>query len=418
MSIRQVGGATLGVLLGLQVLDSVDGAMFVVFAPEIRESLGLSPSAIAIVSALAGVTVSIAALPLGMLGDRHPRTVIAGVCTLAWAVAAALLGLVTTLWQAVAIRILAGLGKANEGPIQAAILTDAYPTVVRGRVLGIHRGGQPLGIIAGPLLAAAVAAVVPAGQEAWRWAFLLLAVPALLLGVATLRLPEPSRGIAPGPAPTLWAAFARLRRIRTFYLVMLSLGAFGLCVTTIPVYLFLILEDQLGQGVTARGVIASVGSAGGLAGAVLGGIYADRLFRRSPAASLYLAGGAIATLGVGFALQAYAPTVAAFLIVGTVTQALLFAGLVSLSLIVASVTPPDLRATGFALVGLYLAVVGGFGGALITAVAEQAWGPRTAIAVVAPTASVVAGLLLVAATRHLSRDLAQVAGVHPVPSDV
>src|SRR5262245_12147632 len=128
------GPATVGVLAGLQLLDSVDGAMLVVFAPEIRDALGLTPTEIAVVAALAGVLVSLGALPLGLLGDRRRRTAIAGVCTLVWAVAAGLLGLVQSLWQIVVVRVVAGIGKANEGPIQNAILTDAYPPSGRGRI--------------------------------------------------------------------------------------------------------------------------------------------------------------------------------------------------------------------------------------------------------------------------------------------
>lgn len=407
MTLRRVlatgGRATIGVLVGLQVLDSVDNVMFVVFAPEIRESLNISSAAVAVVGALAGVVVSLAALPLGLLGDRHRRTTIAGVCTLVWAAAAGLLGLAHNLWQAVVIRIAAGIGKANEGPIQASILVDAYPPAGRGRVLGLHRGGQPIGIVTGPLLAAAFAALIPAEHEPWRWAFAFLAVPALLLGLSALRLPEPSRGPS---AVSPRGAFKRLMKIRTFVFVMIALGAFGMCVTTVPIYLNLVLEDHLGQSATARGVITSLCAVGGLVGAALGGALSDRLFRRSPAACVYLAAVALALLGIGFAVQAYAPSVVVYVVIGVLTQGMTFAGIVPLSLVVASVTPPGNRATAFALVGVHLALVGGLGGALVTGVAESFWGVRAAVAVVAPTASVLAGLVLTAAVRHVRGDIA------------
>jgi MFS family permease len=173
----------------------------------------------------------------------------------------------------------------------------------------------------------------------------------------------------------------------------------------VPIYLNLILGDHFGQGVMALGMIDAVSSVGGLTGAVLGGVYSDRLFRRSPKAALYLAAGAVAILGVGFAIQAYSPDVATFVVIGVVTSGTTFAGLVPLSLVVASVTPPEIRATAFALVGLYLAVVGGLGGALLTGVAEQLWGAQAAVAVVAPAASIVAALVLAAAAGHLLRDI-------------
>lgn len=427
MSFRDVlsagGRLTLGLLFGLALVDSIDGAMFAVFAPDIRASLHVGSTAVAIVGALAAVMVSFAALPLGSLGDRRRRTAIAGICTLAWAVSAFFLGLIQSLWQLVALRILAGIGQANQGPIQASILTDTYPPAGRGRVFGVQQLGLPLGIMVGPALAAIVAVVVPSGHAAWRWAFPTLAVVGVVVALGVLCLREPARGrfeqeallggeLPPDPHAlpvSLSAAFARLKKIRTFYSVMVALGAFGVSVTTVPIYLSLLLQDHFHQGDSARGVIGMVTAIGGLVGATLGGVYSDRLFRRSPSACLYMGSGALAVLGIGFAIQAYAPNVVTYVVVGNLTSAILFFGLVPLTLVVAAVTPAEFRATAFALVGLYLALVGGLGGALVTGLAEQAWGARAAIAVVAPAASILAGIVLASSASHLPRDIARAA---------
>ncbi|WP_439657206.1 MFS transporter [Lentzea sp. HUAS TT2] len=409
MSLRQVlsngGRATIGVLAGLQVLDSVDNVMFVVFAPEIRASLGISTAAVGVVGALAGVMVAVAALPLGLLGDRHRRTTIAGIATLVWAAAAGVLGLVQNLWQAVVVRVVAGIGKANEGPIQSSLLVDAYPPAGRGRVLGLHRGGQPLGIVTGPLLAAAFAAAIPEEHEPWRWAFAFLAVPAILLGLGALRLPEPRREHS---TATPRGVLRELRGIPTFMSVVVALGAFGISVTTVPIYLNVILEENLGQSAAARGLITAVCAVGGLLGAALGGAVSDRLFRRSPQACLHLAAGALSLLGIGFAVQAYAPDVTTYVVVGVLTQGMTFAGIVPLSLVVAAVTPKEFRATAFALVGMFTAVVGGLGGATLTGVAEKFLGEQVAVALVAPVASVAAGLVLTRGARHARHDIARV----------
>lgn len=408
-ALRQVfstgGRATVGVLAGLQVVDSADGVMFVVFAPEIRESLGISTGAVGVVASLTGVMVAVAALPLGLLGDRHRRTSIVGVATLVWAAAAGMFGLAQNLWQAVAVRVVTGIGKANEGPIQSSLLVDAYPPAVRGRALGLHRGGQPLGIVAGPLLAVAFAALIPEEHEPWRWAFAFLAVPALLLGLASLRLPEPARQHS---TATPRGAVKELRKIPTLVGVVIALGAFGVSVITVPTYLNVLLQEHHGQGAVARGLIMSVCAAGGLLGAVVSGMTSDRLFRRSPQACLHLAAGALSVLGVGFAVQAYAPDVTTYVVVGVVVQAMTFAGIVPLSLVVASVAPARFRSTAFGLVGVFMAAVGGLGGAIAGSVAEKLWGAQVAVALVAPAASVIAGLVLVSTARHVPGDIARV----------
>jgi hypothetical protein len=73
------------------------------------------------------------------------------------------------------------------------------------------------------------------------------------------------------------------------------------------------------------------------------------------------------------------------------------------------VTPKETRATAFGLVGVSVALAGGLGGALLTGAAESFWGERMAVAVTAPTASVLAGLVLLLAARHVLRDIARVA---------
>jgi ABC-type branched-subunit amino acid transport system ATPase component len=118
-------------------------------------------------------------------------------------------------------------------------------------------------------------------------------------------------------------------------------------------------------------------------------------------------GGALAVLGVGFGLQAYAPNVVTFTTIGVVSQAVLFAGLVPASPVVAAVTPYKLRSMGFALVGLYLSLVGGLGGAVLVAGIANSHGPRVAVAVVAPLASLAAGLLMSYASRFVRADIAQ-----------
>ena len=71
-------------------------------------------------------------------------------------------------------------------------------------------------------------------------------------------------------------------------------------------------------------------------------------------------------------------------------------------------TPAESRATAFALVGVVTALIGGLGGAVLTGAAEELWGVQAAVAVVAPAASVVAGVVLAATVRYVRQDVARV----------
>jgi ABC-type branched-subunit amino acid transport system ATPase component/predicted MFS family arabinose efflux permease len=422
-TVLRVGGtATIAVLFGLSLVDNLDQAAFVVLAPDIQRSLHVSTGVMGMVGAVAGLTMFLAAIPLGVLGDRSRRTTIAAVSTALWAVAAVMTGAVHALWQMVATRTVSGVGRANEQPIQSSILADAYPPEGRGRIFGLHRAAAPLGLLIGPAIAGGIASLA-GGRDGWRWAFVGFAIPATLLAVAALTLREPARGrfeqeaILGGelersgaelPVP-IGAAFARLKKVKTFAYLMAALAALGFAITTVPIYMNFILKDHFGLSAGGRGVVGSICAAGALAGALVGGRSADRIFRVRPERTLLLVGGAVAALGVGFACQAYAPNIASYVAIGVVTQALLFAGLVPASPVVAAVTPPRLRSTGFALISLYLSLVGGLLGAVLMAGLSSSLGDRLAVAIVAPISCVVACGVLVYGSRFVRADIAATA---------
>jgi ABC-type branched-subunit amino acid transport system ATPase component/predicted MFS family arabinose efflux permease len=419
--VKRGGKATIVVLFGLGMVDNLNNAAFSVLAPDIQRSLDLSDAAIGIIGALAGFTLFLAAIPLGALGDRYRRTTIAGISTAVWAVFAVLTGMVNAIWQMVGARIMTGMGQANEQPIQSSILADAYPPEGRGRIFAMHRGATPVGLLAGPALAGFIASLA-GGDEGWRWSFIVLGIPAALLALAVLLfVPEPKRGkyeqqevlgeevaeMESASHVSVGAAFARLKKISSFYYLMAALGAFGMAVVSVPIYLNLILDEELGMSAAQRGVMGTIAAAGGVVGAAYGGRTADSLFRKSPERAMIFIGGALAALGVGFALQANAPNPVVYTIVGVVTYAILFAGLVPLSPIVAAIVPYRLRSMGFAMVGLYLSLVGGIGGALLLGMISEASSERTAITLVAPIAGLVGGALVVYASRFIRSDIAR-----------
>jgi MFS family permease len=85
-----------------------------------------------------------------------------------------------------------GLGAvtAAAGPAIASLTGDFFPAIERARMYGYIITGELLGSGVGFALAGGVASVA-----SWRWAFALLALPAVLLSITIMRkLPEPRRG--------------------------------------------------------------------------------------------------------------------------------------------------------------------------------------------------------------------------------
>jgi ABC-type branched-subunit amino acid transport system ATPase component len=421
--VLRAGGVSLvAVLAGLVFVDNLTNSAFGVLGPNLQKSLHMSDLVLGVVGALGGLLSFTAAIPLGYFGDRFRRTALVGICSVGWAAFVMLTGAVHAVWQLVIAWGAAGLGKANEQPVHSALLADAYPIAGRNRIYALHRAAQPAGLVIGPALAGAIATLA-GGNGGWRWAFVAFAIPAGLLAVATFGLPEPRRGRnemqlvlgeemadAEGELRIpIAAAFARLKKVRTFYCFLCALGVLGLAFVTAPIYFNLYLHSHFHLGPGGRGVVGSIGALGGMVGVAIGGTAGDRLFRRSPEQSVYLSGALVAAFGVIVPLSLFVPNVVLFTMLNAVASAGVFAAFVPLTGLVAAVTPYQLRSMGFATIGLYLSLIGGLGGALLVGTIANSLGVRAALAIVTPPAALIGGALVAYGGRFVRRDMAQAA---------
>lgn len=126
------------------------------FLPLYVQQLGVQePAAIARWSGVAyGATFLSAALtaPLwGRLGDRYGRKLMLIRASLGMAVAMALIGMATAVWQLVALRLLAGLlGGYSSG--STILIAAQTPKAHTGWALGVLASGMMAGNVIGPLL--------------------------------------------------------------------------------------------------------------------------------------------------------------------------------------------------------------------------------------------------------------------------
>jgi ABC-type branched-subunit amino acid transport system ATPase component len=306
--------------------------------------------------------------------------------------------------------------------VQKALLTDAYPLAGRTRIFAAHYLANPIGSALGPLVAGITAAAV-GGTAGWRWAFVVIAIPAVVLAVLASRLKEPPRGhneqlavlgeitnVDDSELPiSVGAAFAALKKIRTYYWFMAGLGALGFAIVSGPIYVNLVLEDDFGLGPVGRGVVDTVTGLGSIVGLLIGGRYGEQFMRRAPERASKLAGVALASLAVTYPTAVYMPNVAAYVIVGTIGAAAVSTAIVPALSIVASVTPYRLRSMGFALTGVYLALIGGVGGAIVVGGLSDAHGERLAILISFPPAALLGGALIWYGSQFVRGDLANVA---------
>lgn len=419
--VRAGGTKMLLVLTALVTFDEFDRAAMTVLAPDIQDTLGVSDGVLAAASAAFGVMFVLGAIPLATLADRFPRTKVAAMATAVWSVVVFLTGFVVNAFSLFVARLGAGLGQSNVLPIHGPLLADTYPMAARGRIFALYAMGSPMGQLIAPAIVGAIADVA-GGEEGWRWAFFLIALPPAILALVTLTLPNPKRGrweqetvlgqqladdAKPLPTSTTMA-FARLRKIKTFYFMLVGLGVLGFALFSIPIFVSLHLEDEFGLSALERGTFFSLAFLPALIGIPFAGVVNDKLLRRSPARSLLLVAVLVLPLGPLVSIGMWMPsTILTFVFValGISSSRIAFS---AWGPVVAAVSPYRLRSQAFAMVGVYIFLLGAFFGAVLTGIISDAAGEPTALTIVTIPSSVIGAGLIAYGARHINHDISLV----------
>lgn len=129
---------------------------------------------------------------LGNLGDRMGRARAMGVSILFYSIFAGLGGFVTSSEQMLLLRFLVGLGVGGMWPNGVALVAECWPNASRPTVSGVLGAGINVGILA----LSQLVRFHPITPDAWRWIFMLAAVPAVLGILVLIALPESPKWLA------------------------------------------------------------------------------------------------------------------------------------------------------------------------------------------------------------------------------
>jgi ABC-type branched-subunit amino acid transport system ATPase component/predicted MFS family arabinose efflux permease len=416
------GGATVVPILLLFVLnlvDEFDQVAFGVFAPEIRDTFGISDATFTRITTVPGALLIMLIVPVGVLADRYNRVKLIAIAAVAWGSMTILTGASGFIGGGVlALLILArlgsGLGRLMNEPVHASLLADYYEPSTHGRVYAFHRLANPIGaflILVGGLL----------GQLfGWRVAFMLLAIPTFAAVVFITRLKEPVRGAsvnlslakqaeAAGEKIPFWEGVRRLSAIKTFkrfWIAAFFLGGPVLAIVSFFSFFFEKVYGVESPGVWGRGGITALYSAGVFTGTVLWGRLSDKTIGQFKLARMAQTGGfALGVTAVALVLTAVSPflplSIFFVVLVGVGS-----AGFLAFHLpITALVAPPRLRSLGFALFGFWFGIGAIIMSGFVAGIGENQ-GYRWGIAVLAVIVAF-AGAIYASAARFVERDVQQ-----------
>jgi len=195
IEVRLGGGTRARVVVVLACvlgLSGADTATVGASATELRSGLGITNTDIGLLVAVTSLVAALATMPFGVLADRVRRTWTLGAAIALWSIAMFWSAIVTSFDELLLSRLFLGIVTAAAGPLVASLVGDYFPAAERGRIYGYILAGELLGAGFGFAVTGDIATL------SWRAAFVVLAVPALVLAWFVVRLPEPRRG---GTAP-------------------------------------------------------------------------------------------------------------------------------------------------------------------------------------------------------------------------
>jgi MFS transporter, Spinster family, sphingosine-1-phosphate transporter len=401
--------SALCLLVGINLFNYIDRFVLAAVEPNIRATFFAAgdPNAMAKTGTLAPaflITYMLAAPVLGFLADRVSRWLVVGVCVILWSFATAASGFAATFAALFVTRIFVGIGEGGYGPAAPTILADYFPLSMRGRVMAVFCGAIPVGSALGYVLGGLIN-----HQFGWRWAFYLVAIPGIILGIVCFLQKDPRATpgmVSASNAGERRGAYRSLLRNRSFVINCLAQTAMTFALGGLAFWMsaYLIFRKQPPElGTPIFGGITVVA---GLLSTLLGGVMADRLQKRF-AGSYFLVSGVGMLAAFPFLIaMLYTPFPLAWVFLfGAVFFVFLNTGPSNAAL--ANVVRPQIRAAAFALNILIIHLLGdALSPPLLGAVAGH-YDMNVAFLVVS-AAMLISGVIWIFGMKYLASDTAAV----------
>jgi len=398
----------LALLLGINLFNYIDRFVLAAVEPNIRAAFFApgDPDAMWRTGTLAPaflVTYMCAAPVLGFLADRFSRWLIVGICVILWSFATAASGFAATFFALLLTRIFVGIGEGGYGPAAPTILADYFTQQTRGRIMAIFCLAIPVGSALGYVLGGLIN-----HQLGWRWAFYLVAIPGIILGIICFfqKDPRTRAGFSQERKRASKQDYLALLRTRSFVFNCLAQTAMTFALGGLAFWMsaYLIFRKQAPE--LATPIFGGITVVAGLLSTLLGGFVADRLQKRYGGSYFLVSGIGMLLAFPLFIGMIYAPFPLAWVFLfGSVFFVFLNTGPSNAAL--ANVAGPKVRASAFALNILVIHFFGdAFSPPLLGLIAGRS--NMNAAFLVISLAMLIAGVFWLFGMKYLAADTAAV----------
>jgi MFS family permease len=273
-------------------LDSFDNQVLAFLLPTLMAAWHFSRGEAGLIATSSLLAASIGGWVSGILSDRHGRVrVLTG--SIIWFTAFSVIaGFTGSYHQLLIVRALQGLGFGAEWAVGAALMAEVINPEHRGKALGLVQSGFSVGwalaaVVTGVLLANLPAAI------AWRSAFWVGLVPALVVLLIRRYIPEPEmfremKKATGGAIVATWRSAFRSDVRRASLLAALLVTGLQASSYALMIWLPTMLVQVRHLPVSSVALMATMMSAGSFIGQVGFAYLNDSLGRRSSAIAFCL----------------------------------------------------------------------------------------------------------------------------------
>ena len=171
-------------------LDAMDVGLVSFILAQLAVTWSATPGELSWIASAGFVGMALGASLGGLLADRIGRRSVFALTLLVYGVATGVSALAWSVGSLLVLRFIVGLGLGAELPVASTLVSEFAPPRIRGRIIVLLEAFWAVGWTVAAIIGYLV---VPSGDNGWRWALALGAVPALYAAVVRLGLPESVR---------------------------------------------------------------------------------------------------------------------------------------------------------------------------------------------------------------------------------
>lgn len=251
--------------------------------PLIKESLGLNYLQSGLLLSAYTIASGLSQFPGGWIGDHLRRNIVIAVGLGGISLMSVAVGLSPAYYPMLFILVVMGIFAGAYHPSAVSLLSGYYDERKRGKVIALHMAGGSIGYAMGPILGGLIAEFI-----GWRFAFIILALPALSAAPLILKKFRQQEPVTDEPATDDNTTHQPIQRGLSIFQVLKPIAIiFILTVSTqlvagsamafIPIYLVDKHNITPGYAAMMLGIIRGAG----IAGSLFGGWLSDRWGRKN-----------------------------------------------------------------------------------------------------------------------------------------